>query len=81
MEPDLKFTAKAAAILTPQQWDSVVRQLGDVNDTKVKRTMSVFVDPSLPDGYVYFVRKTYNGFIDSGGEIHGGIDPEGRIST
>lgn len=81
MEPDLKFTSNAAVILTDAQWNSIIVQLGDVTDTSVRRTMSVFVDPSLPTGYVYFVRKTYNGITNSPGEIHGGIAPDGSIST
>lgn len=81
MEPDLKFTREAASILTDAQWNAILNQLGDPGETWVRRTMSIFVDFSLPAGYVYFVRKTYNGITNQSGEIHGGIDPDGGIST
>jgi len=80
MEPDLSMTREAARICTRKQWDAIVRQLGEA------RRMRVFVDFSLPEGYLYFIRhtphyETSEGSIREGGTIHGGIDPQGGIST
>jgi hypothetical protein len=70
----LEMTIEAAKLCTHAQFDSIVSQMGDDRD------MRVIVDFSLPKGYLYFIRTTYN-TQQVGGQIHGGIDPEGRIST
>lgn len=72
-QPDLKMSKEACAICTPAQFAAIVRNMGE------NRKMSVFVDFSLPTGYLYFVRQAeYNGEVHT---IHGGIDPEGSVST
>ena len=73
MNPDLSMTRQAAAICTPAQFAAILVQLGEA------RRMRVFIDYSLPTGYLYFIRSgEYNGETHS---IYGGIDPDGGIST
>lgn len=74
-EPTLKFTNEAVDVCTPSQWDAIKSMLDSDRPTKV----SVFIDFSLPKGYVAFISmRDNNGSIT---EIMGGIDSDGRIST
>lgn len=75
MEPDLAITREAVEILTHQQFDAIKRQL--LNGTKLR----VFIDFSLPNGYVYFIRSRQGNLHTSDNPIHGGISPEGDVST
>lgn len=76
--PDVKFTYDAIKICTLAQLKAINSQLGDPGIRK----LSVFVDFSLPRGYLYCVRHTYYPHSEIRiGTIHMGIDPEGRIST
>lgn len=74
-EPTLKFTNEAIDVTTPEQWNAIKEMLDSDYPTKI----SVFVDFSLPTGYVAFISmRDVNGTIS---EIQGGIDADGRVST
>ena len=80
MEHDLTMTREAVRICTPQQFETIKTQLGDY------RRMRVFIDFSLPDGYLYFIRSTESRnlqgtVVGETVQIHGGISKQGQIST
>lgn len=76
MKPDLSITREAVKILTNPQLEAIKHLLLD--DT----CLGVFVDFSLPPGYVYFIReKRGNLHTETMPPLHGGIDPEGSVST
>jgi hypothetical protein len=72
-EPAISFTREAAARCTPEQFTAINNQLGD------ERKMRIMVGFELPSGYLYFIR--YGWYNDQVHTIHGGIDPDGGIST
>lgn len=67
------FTPEALRISTDKQRE-MIAGLFDGHTGVVKITVTV--DFSLPEGYVYVVMESYNR-----PPIHGGIDPEGSMST
>lgn len=71
--PDLAMTRQAAEICTPCQWAAIKTQLGE------NRKMNVFLDFSLPIGYLYFIRTGVHNYEVHA--IHGGIAPDGSVST
>lgn len=71
--PDLSMTREAVKICTPEQMSAIVTQLGD------NHKMSVFVDFSLPKDWLYFIQTgVFNFEVHA---IHGGIAPDGSVST
>jgi hypothetical protein len=75
------MTYAALKICTPEQFDAIKIMLEPPDKTTTPvRSIRVFVDFSLPDGWLYFV-LTKRGNMENADPIHGGIDPEGGIST
>lgn len=69
----IEFTPEALGIMTLEQRDRI-RQLFD--DGSIVHSVRASVDLSLPTGYIYVIIQ-----YSPGEPIHGGIDPEGSMST
>lgn len=66
----ISFTKEALQRLTTDQKNAILVLHGED-----RRDMSMSVGFDLPAGYLYFVRSTL------AGQIHGGIAPNGDVST
>jgi hypothetical protein len=67
----VEFQPSALNILTPAQKVSIV----EMSQREQVVSMQVFKDFSLPDGFVAFI--TYY----KRGQLNGGVDPLGNVST
>lgn len=76
MEPDLSMTKEAVDICTPDQFEAIKHLIADGN-----KRIRVFVDFSLPKGYLYFVVERQGNLHPETAPIHGGIDAYGSVST
>lgn len=75
MDPDLSMTREAMHICTNAQLASIQHLLTEGHKLRI------FVDFSLPEGYLYFIKSRQGNMHVDSTPLHGGIDPDGAIST